>query len=240
MIRLRAIVPLLLAFATWPSLSWSEDDLRREVLDRKYRRGDYAFYLSVHDPWDAQYDERDYQEFDAGTLAFPLGFKMRFRWRDHFRIEGDVSYYRRGEEVSPFLAFTAAPSFDGLMLSTSFQAVASSRRVFRPYVGAGLVFVSLSRDLILVLPGLEDLTTLDRFQLGHWNELDAGLQGSVGVDFLVGGRAFPFAEFRFLKGELGIDKVRVGGFEFTPEETHIPSTYDYSGPQFICGLKIRF
>jgi hypothetical protein len=104
------------------------------------------------------------------------------------------------------------------------------------------VFVSIGRDQVVdlanAIPELED--SVDRFQLGSWSEMDLGVQAHLGMDFRIGRRAFPFMEFRYLYGTLGIQDINVGGFEFTPESLGAPSTYEYSGPAFLAGLKIHF
>lgn len=226
-----------------PVRAFADRDQNETLLEGKHKHGDYGFYFSVHDPWDPQFDERDLGKFDSGTLAYPIGFKMRVRAARRLLIEGDFSYYRRGENVSPFITVLATPKFDGLVLSGSLQGVLRRSGLARPYAGLGFAFVSLSRDLVVdlneAIPELDDASP-DRFQLGSWKEIDLGLLGTVGVDFKLGTRAFPFVEARYVRGKFGIDKIRVGGFEYDPSEVGVPSTYDFSGPSVLLGLKIHF
>ncbi len=230
--------------AVFPGTAAADRALDEEILEKRHRRGDYGVFLAVHDPWDAQYDERDFGRSDAGTLAFPLGFKMRFRLTERLRLEGEASYYRRGEDVSPFVSTLAAPRFDGLMLAGTLQTFLRRSGVLRPYAGAGFQFVSLSRDFVVdlanAIPELGEISSPDRFQLGAWKESDVGVQGCLGLDVRLGTRAYPFFEYRHLFGELGIEEVRVGAFEFTPRELGAPAAYDFSGPFFILGLKVHF
>jgi hypothetical protein len=232
---------------TVPALSMEDRD--EDILDEKYKHGDYAFYASVHDPWDVQFDERSFSERDEGSLAYPVGFKIRFRMPKSILLEGDVSYYHRGEEIAPFVSTLAAPKFDGLMVAVTAQTMLRKHGRFRPYAGGGFVFVSLSRDFVIAVPG-PDSTSADRFHLGGWTELDLGLQGVAGIEVRLGSRVFPFLEYRHLLGELGIEKVSVGGFDYSPDEITVPrrdgsmeavpDKYDYSGPIVMMGLKIHF
>ena len=67
-----------------------------------------------------------------------------------------------------------------------------------------------------------------------------------GVDITLTRRVFPFVEYRHLFGELGIDSILIGVFEYGAGELQLPdgadvaTTYDFSGPIVTAGLKIRF
>lgn len=240
-----AVAFTVLGFAT----AWADRDRDEEILDQKYEHGDYGFYFSFHDPWDVQFDQRSFGEVDEGSLAYPIGFKIRFRVPKKILLEGDASYYHRGEEIAPFVTTLAAPKFDGLMVALTGQMMLRNKGTFRPYAGAGAVFVSLSRDMVIAIPG-PDSTSADRFQLGGWTELDLGVQAVGGVEVRLGSRVYPFLEYRHLFGEAEIEKISVGGFEFSPDEIGIPledgslmpapSKYDWSGPMIMIGLKIHF
>jgi len=86
----------------------------------------------------------------------------------------------------------------------------------------------------------------DRFVFAAWSELDLGLQATAGVDMSLGRRVFPFVEYRQLFGKLEIDEIRVGLAVVPPEKlatldgTPIRRKYDWSGPNLMVGLKIRF
>ena len=239
-------VAFALLFASSASADRDQDE---KILDAKYEHGDYGFYFSFHDPWDIQFDQRSFGEVDEGSLAYPIGFKIRFRMPKKILLEGDISYYHRGEEIAPFVSTLAAPKFDGLMVAATGQMMLRDTGLVRPYAGAGVVFVSLSRDFVIAIPG-PDSTSVDRFQIGGWTELDLGLQGVAGVEFRLGKRVYPFLEYRHMFGEAKIEKISVGGFDFTPDEVQVPledgtlvpapSTYDFSGPMIMIGLKIHF
>jgi hypothetical protein len=228
---------------------WADIDQDEEMLEEKYEHGDYGFYFAWHDPWDIQFDQRSFGEVEEGSYAYPIGIKVRFRMPKKFLLEGDGSYYRREEDVAAFVSTLAAPKFDGLMVALTAQRMLREKGLVRPYAGAGAVFVSLSRDFVIAIPG-PDSTSVDRYQIGGWTELDVGLQAVGGVDFRLGKRLFPFLEYRHLFGELGIEKISVGGFDFSPDEigvpledgslTPAPTKYDYSGPMVMIGLKIHF
>ncbi len=239
--RLGSLAPFLVAALFPPSLARA-DDLAEELLEKKYKHGDYGFYFGVQDPWDAQFDEVSPGVYDSPTYAYPMGFKMRFRWKERFYLEGDASYARRGEEPVEFVSTLAAPEIDALTVCASLQMKLRRSGMLRPYVGAGGVFVSISRDQVVdlapAIPELED--SADRYQLGTWSEMDVGIQAHLGVDIRVGKRAFPFVEYRHLFGTLGIQDITVGGFSFSPEDLAVSSTYEYAGPIFMAGLKIHF
>jgi opacity protein-like surface antigen len=247
--NLRPTLTLVLIALFLPPSARAERDQDEDILDQKYKHGDYGFYISGHDPWDFQFDERSFSENDKGSLAHPVGFKMRFRLPKSILLEGDISYYHRGEEIAPFLSTLAAPKFDGLMVAATAQKMLRKRGMIRPYAGGGPVFVSLSRDFVIAVPG-PDSTSADRFHLGGWTELDIGLQAVAGAEFRLGKRMYPFVEYRHLLGELGIEKVSVGGFDYSPSEVSVPrrdgsfapvpEKYDYSGPVVMIGLKIHF
>jgi hypothetical protein len=232
---------LLLVIAALVPPARAESDLDEDLLEKKYTHGDYGFYLGWHDPWDPQFDETAPGVYDQ-AYSFPMGFKMRFRWQERFFLEGDFSYARHGSDPVPFVSTVAAPEIDALTVGASFQAMLRRSGWMRPYLGAGGMFVSISRDFIVdlvpAIPELED--SPDRYQLGTWNEMDVGVQLQAGLDFRIGRRAFPFIEYRHLLGTLGIDDINIGGFTFTPDELLIPGTYDFSGPSVLAGLKIHF
>jgi hypothetical protein len=239
---------LALAPAAAPA---AEDDrsLEEKVLDEKYRHGDYAVYLGWHDPWDWQFDEH-------GSFALPLGVKVRFKWLDWLRLEGDVSYYRRGDDPPVLVSLAEAPAFDGLMLGGSAQLVPWRRGRLRPYVGVGPMLVSLGNDFVVFRPEVReaDPGNPDQFALASWSQLDAGWQVLGGVDVLLGHRVSPFLEFRQIFGELHLESgdVTIGTFPFDPEDLNtvpgpaggdgVPHSrrYDWSGPSISGGLKVRF
>ncbi len=232
---------LLLAATLQPVSAHAERDLEEELLEKKHSHGDYGFYLGMYDPWDAQFDETAPGVYEH-SYSFPMGFKMRFRWKERFFIEGDLSYARHGEDPVPFVSTLAAPEIDELNVGASFQAMLRRSGMMRPYAGAGAMFVSISRDLVVdlatAIPELED--SPDRYQLGSWNEMGFGAQAQLGIDFRIGKRAFPFVEYRHMFGTLDIADVSVGGFQFQPEDVGVPPDYEFSGPTVLAGLKIHF
>jgi opacity protein-like surface antigen len=248
--RLLAAVLLLAALAACaPSTTAAEPDLDERVLDGKYPRGDYSVYLGWHDPEDWQFDEH-------GSWALPVGFKVRFRWLDWLRVEGDVSYFRRSNEPDVLVSLYRAPNFDGLVLGGSLQAMLRRSGVFRPYVGAGPVVASLGNDFLVFRPEVRDADPQnpDQFALATWSQLDVGVQALAGVDFYLGHRISPFLEYRHLAGSLDLDDgdVTIGAFAFDPAELNtVPDSpaddgrphsahYDWSGPVVVGGLKVRF
>jgi opacity protein-like surface antigen len=213
--------------------------LSEEILEDRYRRGDYAVFLSWHDPWDAQFDQH-------GTYAYPLGLKCRLRLGERFRVEGDFSYYSRGGDPSPFLPVVEAPGIDAVMLNVTLQSLLLTQGLIRPYVGGGAAFVSIGRDFVVEIREVPPNTSFSRTQLASWSEKDVGLQVVGGVDIALTRRVFPFVEYRHLFGELGIDSILIGVFEYSVDELQLPdgagvaSAYDFSGPIVMVGLKIRF
>jgi hypothetical protein len=221
-----------------PAPSRAAADLEEQILESKYPHGDYAFYVSWHDPWDRQFDEH-------ARFAWPVGGKMRLRFGPRFRLEGDLSYYQRGGEVQSAISVYQVPGFDGLVFGITAQAVVLPTGPFRPYVGLGPVGVSLGNDFAAEIQGV-DADVIDRFVLANWSELDLGLQGVVGVDIHLGGRAFPFLEYRHFAGELEVDEIRVSFSRFDAEDllyldgSPVSQKYDWSGPNLLLGLRIRF
>ncbi len=249
-VRASVLVWAVAALAAFPGVGRSDDrDLTEKVLDSKYSRGDYAVYLGWHDPADWQFDEH-------GSWALPVGFKVRFRWLDWLRVEGDVSYFRRSNNPEVLVAIFRAPNFDGLLVGGSLQAVLRRSGVFRPYAGAGPIVASLGNDFLAFRPEVRDAdpSNPDQFALASWSQVDVGLQAMAGVDFYLGHRVSPFLEYRHLVGSLDLDRgdVTIGAFPFAPEELNtLPATpeddgrphsshYDWSGPVVVGGLKIRF
>ena len=249
--RLRSLVVLVaggLALAAAPAAR-AEDTLEEKVLEARYTHGDYAVFLGWHDPADRQFDEH-------GSFAVPVGFKIRYRWLDWLRVEGDVAYYRRSKEPPLIVAIFQAPNFDGLLFSGSLQAVLRRSGVFRPYVGAGPVIASLGNDFLAFRPEIREVDPQnpDQFALATWSRLDIGAQALAGLDLFLGHRVSPFVEYRHLLGSLDLrpGDVTIGGFAFdpgelntlpkTPEDTGRPHSghYDWSGPLVVGGLKVRF
>jgi hypothetical protein len=230
--------------------------LKEEILESRYDRGDYAFFIGWHDPWDWQFDEQ-------GSYAWPVGLKVRVRLTDRFRAEGDFSYYRTSSETILTVSRFSAPQFDGLVMNMTLQGLLRTDGLIRPYVGGGVVFVSLANDFVVVRPDVRaaDPGNPDQRTIAKWSQFDVGVQGVVGCDFMLLSRAFPFVEFRYISGELGIDDsdVKIGQFslpsleltfeelETVPEDGGFDSRgrnyehgYDWSGPIVMVGLKIRF
>jgi hypothetical protein len=237
-----ASIAVTLAVAAFPGVCRADRDVEEKLLEDKHKHGDYGFWFGAHDPWDPQVDERAPGVSESGTLLYPLGFKMRFRWRERYFLEGELSYAKRGEEPVEFISTLAAPEMDELTIAASFQGMLRTSGLMRPYLGAGGIFVSISRDFVIdlarVIPEVEG--TIDQYQFGGWSEMDVGLQAHVGVDFRLGMRAFPFVEGRLLWGTLNIDSINVGGFRYSPTALGVSSTYEYTGPVILGGLKIHF
>ncbi len=213
--------------------------MSEQILEDRYRRGDYAIFLSWHDPWDAQFD-------DHGTYAYPLGLKCRLRLGERFRVEGDFCYYSRGGDPSPFLPVVEGPGIDAVMMNITFQGLLLTHGVIQPYLGGGPAFVSIGRDFVVEIREVPENSSYSRTQLASWSEKDLGLQVVGGVDIALTRRVFPFVEYRHLFGELGIDSILIGVFEYSAAELQLPNgsgvatTYDFSGPIVTVGLKIRF
>jgi opacity protein-like surface antigen len=243
----RTLAALLVALAAGAGASGpgpaaaEQRSLQDQILDSKYRWGDYGIYLGWHDPAGRQFHLH-------GSSALPFGVKVRLRWGRWIRFEGDVSYYRKSGEARPFVTIFDVPAFDGLVVATSVQAVAGRWQRLRPYAGAGPVFVSLTNDFVAVNLRIEqaDPTNPDQLRFVTWNELDFGWQVGGGIDVDFGRRLVPFVEYRHLFGEFATDEIRDGGFRFRPEHFRyenggsLPSAHDWSGPIVMAGLKVRF
>jgi hypothetical protein len=221
-----------------PVTASAKRPLSETILDDKYRRGDYAFYLSWHDPWDAQFNEH-------ARFAWPVGGKVRFRVGGPLRVEADFSYYQRGSQTFSFVSTFAQPSFDGLMVGAAAHYVPRATGTLRPYVGGGPIMVSLGNQFVAEIRGV-GAVVLDRFVLGSWSELDIGMQTMVGLDIFMGGRASPFVEYRHLFGRLSTPDISVGFLTLDPEDllyldgAPVSADYDWSGPNVLAGLRIRF
>jgi opacity protein-like surface antigen len=237
----RLFVPpaaVVIALAAWGTCE--AGGIRDEILDNKYRWGDYAVYAGWYDPQGEQFDEH-------GSAAYPLGAKIRLRWGDWIRVEGDVSYYRRSGEAL-FFDIVNLPKFDGLMVAGTMQAVGARWGPIRPYVGGGGVFVSLTNTFGVIVREIEAVApdNLDKYQVASWNELDFGFGVSAGADIHLSSRVFPFVEYRQLFGSFATDEIRIGAFQYSPEELKtldggdVPASYDWSGPVVMAGLKVRF
>ncbi|MGQ0720595.1 MAG: hypothetical protein ACT4PE_03350 [Candidatus Eiseniibacteriota bacterium] len=213
-------------------------ELDERIQDSKYPHGDYAFYFGWHDPWDPQFDQHS-------RFAWPFGGKVRLRLSCLLRVEGDMSYYQRGGEVVSFITAYSAPGFDGLVFAVSLQAAPFRASRLRPYFGAGPVGVSLGNDFAAEILGV-DADIIDKFVLASWSELDLGWQGVVGLDIAMGGRASPFVEYRHFLGELEVEDINVGFLTVAAEDlayldgTAVSRKYDWSGPNLLAGLRIRF
>jgi hypothetical protein len=238
LLRPLAALPILLA-AAWGTSG--AGGIRDEILDNKYRWGDYAVYAGWYDPQGEQFDEH-------GSAAYPLGGKIRLRWGEWFRVEADVSYYRRSGEAL-FFDIVNLPKFDGLMVAGTLQAVGAKWGPVRPYVGGGGVFVSLTNTFGAIRRDIERLEPpprADKYRVVSWTELDLGLSAVGGLDIHLSSRVFPFVEYRQLFGTFATDEIREGAFGYTPEELKtldggdLPATYDWSGPVVMAGLKVRF
>lgn len=228
---------LLLALVAGPSAAGG---LRDEILENKYRWGDYAIYLGWHDP--------DGEQFDVhGSSAWPIGAKIRLRWAGFLRAELDISYYRRSGEATPF-DIVNVPKFDGLMVAATIQGTAGKWGPVRPYYGGGPVFVSLTNTFGVIIREVEDLDPglIDKFAIASWNELDLGVSAVAGIDVHLASRVFPFVEYRQLFGEFATSDIRIGAFRYGPEELKyadgrdLPDKYAWSGPIVMAGLKVRF
>lgn len=239
-LRIRVVaVAVPLAAGLFPGTSFGGRTLSDGILDAKYGRGDYGFYLSWHDPWGAQFDTH-------GSYALPIGGKVRFRLSGPLQVELDMSYYRKGSQSPPRLLAYDAPAFDGVVLLASLQAAGRRLGPVRPYVGGGPAFVSLGNDFAADLRACGDVLSPDCRRLMSWSELDLGFQLTAGMDFSGSRRVFPFVEYRHLIGKLGIGDFNDGPLTRKPEElvnldgSDVSRTYDWSGPNVLAGLRIRF
>jgi hypothetical protein len=218
--------------------------LRDEILENKYRWGDYGIYMGWYDPWGEQFDVH-------GAAAYPLGGKVRLRWAGWLRFEADFSYYRRSGDAT-FFDIVNVPKFDGLMLAATIQGTAGKLGPFRPYFGGGPVIASLTNTFAVIIREVEDLEPpggpelIDKFAIASWNELDLGVSAVVGIDIHLSSRAFPFFEYRHLFGQFDTNDIRIGAFRYSPDELKyadgrpLPVSYDWSGPVIMGGLKVRF
>ena len=230
-----------LALLVAASPARGERTLQDEILESKYRHGDYGIYAAWYDPVAAQFNEH-------GSYAIPVGVKVRLRWKARIRFEGEFAYYRTSGEPRPILSTASTPEFDGVQVTTGVQGMLRTSGLLRPYVGAGLVFVSLANDFVVVRPEVYalDPTLPEVRALGRWSELDVGFHAQVGVDIHLGSRAFPFVEYRQRSGSIGLDEVRIGPARIDPSELWneqlqvLSDEYDYSGPTVLVGLKIYF
>jgi opacity protein-like surface antigen len=233
--RWAALAVLIIALA--PAAPAGAGGLQDELLENKYRWGDYAVYGGWHEPAGEQFHVH-------ASAAYPFGAKVRLRWGNWMRVEADVSYYQRGGDPRPY-DLANIPGFDGLTVAATLQATTASWKGVRPYAGGGPVFVSLTNEFGLIILGIPP-DTAGRFQVGRWNENDVGVQAVAGLDIQINQRFFPFVEYRHLFGEVTTDVIRVGAFGYSPDEVTyddgrpVPGSYDWSGPVWMLGLKIRF
>jgi len=230
-----ALAAVLLVPATSPARRTLSDD----ILDDKYGRGDYGFYVSWHDPWGAQFDQH-------GSYALPLGGKVRFRLAGPLRLELDMSYYRKGGAAPPRLLSFETPGFDGVVIVATLQAAGRRMGPVRPYVGGGPAFVSLANDFAADLRACGDVLAPECRRLMSWNEVDLGVQLTAGLDLAGTRRVFPFVEYRHLLGELSVGDFNDGLLARKPEDlvnldgSEVVRKYDWSGPNILAGLRIRF
>lgn len=234
-----ALIAVAGAFGFAPARA--ERTLQDEILEGKYRRGDYGIYGAWYDPAGAQFDEH-------GSYAVPVGVKIRFRLRPRIRFEGEFAYYRTSGEPRPILTTASTPEFDGVQVAISVEGIARTSGLLRPYVGAGVLFVSLANDFVVLRPevieidpGLPEVRAL-----ASWSKLDFGMHAQAGVDVHLGYRAFPFLEYRHLLGKIHLDEVRIGPDHRPPSSLLneagqvLSNEYDYSGPMVMLGLKVYF
>jgi hypothetical protein len=219
----------------------AERTLQDEILESKYRHGDYGIYGAWYDPSGEQFDEH-------GSYAVPVGLKIRFRWKPRVRLEGEFAYYRTSGEPRPVLTTASTPEFDGVQVALSVEGVVRNSGLLRPYVGAGVLFVSLANDFVVQRPEViaVDPNLPEVQALARWSKLDFGLHAQAGVDVHLGYRAFPFVEYRQLMGKIHLDEVRIGPERRPPSSLLneagevLSDEYDYSGPMVLLGLKIYF
>ncbi|GJM45357.1 MAG: hypothetical protein DHS20C21_21990 [Gemmatimonadota bacterium] len=198
------------------SLAWSfcalafssaaaSETLNDRILDSKYHFGDYALYVGWHDPQDWQFDEH-------ASSALPFGVKVRWHALEWLQLEGDASYFQRGGEAA--VTFTSLPpKIDAFTVALSAQWRMPSLGSVRPYLGVGPVVTSIGNDFLAFRPDLQRLGVSDGLiELYSWTRLDVGWQAQAGVDLPLGGRWFPFAEFKYQFGEatFGAEDVRAG------------------------------
>jgi hypothetical protein len=241
--------------AAFPAVTEAaEGSLQEKLLRSKFKRGDYAIYFGWHDPWDWQFDVH-------AANAYPIGAKVRLRTRGPLRVEGDVSYFRRAEEIPILVSIYQTPEFDSFSVGLSLQYVPRETGFLRPYVGAGPVFVSLANDFLVFRPDVYAAApgNPDQFVLANWSKLDIGWQTVVGLDLHLGYRVFPFVEYRHQFGELALEAkdiklgnlsaggigLEVSDLETIPEDPAVGGRpyeprYDWSGPIVAVGLKILF
>jgi len=128
----------------------------------------------------------------------------------------------------------------------SLQAAGLRIGPVRPYVGGGPVFVSLSNDFAADIRACGDVLAPECRRLMSWSEVDVGVQLTAGVDLSGSRRVFPFLEYRHLIGQLEIGDFNDGLLTRKPEDlvnldgTDVSRKYDWSGPNILAGLRIRF
>jgi hypothetical protein len=235
----RAAALILAAAVLAPDPSLAERTISDTIIDAKYRRGDYGFYLSWYDPWGAAFDTH-------GSYALPIGGKVRFRLAGPLRVEVDMSYYRKGGTSPPRLLSYDAPAFDGVVLTATLQAAGRRLGPVRPYAGGGPAFVSLGNDFAADLRACGDVLAPECRRLISWSEVDLGMQVTAGLDIAGSRRIFPFVEYRHLFGELSVGDFNDALLSRKPEElvnvdgSDVSRKYDWSGPNILAGLRIRF
>jgi hypothetical protein len=238
-----AVAIALLAAPAVAQRSGGEPPLEEQILEGKYRRGDYGFSLGWHDPRGVQFD-------DHASFALPVGVRVRLRFLRRLQLEADVSYYRRSNVPDIGFSGLVSPKFDGLMVGATAQLVLRRRGLVRPYLGGGPILVSLSDDFIVIRTNVPE-NVPERQALASWRETDVGFQLLAGFDFPLAHRAYPFVEYRHLFGKVGVNDIRIGGLSLdfintpreeleTPSGGTVPGDYDWSGPAILGGLKIRF
>ena len=237
-----ALVPALaVALAAGPARA--DRTLNEELMDSKYPWGDYGLYFAWHRPDDIHFDVH-------GDAAFPVGVKVRVRWGDWIRLEGELSYFRASDEPNAVISAFETPNIDSLYLFTTAQIALLRSGLFRPYVGGGVAFLSVRNRMIVIRTELEENPEVPPdlvFATADWDAFDVGLHAIGGLDLDIGTRAFPFVEYRYLFGMLDIGRINIGLPENEdPEDLKdtegrvLSDRYNWSGPWISAGLKIRF
>ena len=248
-----AVVAAGLAFAGRPVAAAG---LSEKILEDRYGRGDYGLALGWYDPWDWQFDEH-------GSAGWPFAVKAGLKLSRFARVELDFSYFRTSGVPDGTISLYTVPHFDGLWISTAILAPLGDYGRFRPYVGGGPMFVSLTNEFLVIRLDVAEPypDRPEQRAIARWSRFDTGGFVVAGIDLPIGRRAFPFVEYRHLFGRLSVEPkdVKLNGQSLellnleVEELTTIPpnavpgvvgrryaSDFDWSGPVVTVGLKIRF
>ena len=188
------------------------------------------FYFSFLGGWSGLRDlgqEPGTGEFsaDGGTaFAFALGRRNGRNLRTELELsfrQNDISGFSSGNVTSPFTG--EVNSFNG-MANAYWELIDVPTRCFKPYIGAGVGFISIDTEInngigqSIVSPGAD-------------NDTSFAYQWMVGVNYKAYRNMDFFAEYRFLKADT---------FRVDVTEPGVSGRYDYTTDNVFIGMRWKF